>query len=100
MKDPLIKNGRPKIEVDAAILIQLREKEHLGWTRVAKRYKELTGKWVSRDTLKRRYQELNRRFSANGLLLCNHLNNVGKLTYHKCLPHNNIPICLCNPAEH
>jgi hypothetical protein len=68
MKDHLIKNGRPRIEVDSNLLIQLREKEHLGWTRIAQRYKEITGYWVSRDTLKRRYRE-KRVYVGNGVFL-------------------------------
>ena len=49
--------GRPKISVDFAIVLRLREVENLGWSRMAETYREITGQYLSRDTIKRRYLE-------------------------------------------
>ena len=56
-RDPLIKPGRPRIIVDSALILSLREVEHLGWLRGAEEYRRRTGQWISRDTFKRRYYE-------------------------------------------
>ncbi len=50
--------GRPRLSVDFAIVLRMREIENLGWSRMAESYRELTGEYVSRDTMKRRYLEL------------------------------------------
>lgn len=55
--NPLIKPGRPRLEVDYKLVLRLRDEEHLGWTRGAEKYRERTGQWISRDTFKRRYRE-------------------------------------------
>jgi hypothetical protein len=55
--DPLIKPGRPRLEVDKALVLRLRDEQHLGWTRGAEKYRETTGQWISRDTFNRRYLE-------------------------------------------
>jgi hypothetical protein len=57
MQDPLIKSGRPRINVDYALVLHLRDEEHLGWSRGADEYRKRTGQWISRDTFKRRYLE-------------------------------------------
>jgi len=49
--------GRPRLSVDFAIVLRLREVDNLGWSRMAETYRELTGQYVSRDTMKRRYLE-------------------------------------------
>ena len=49
--------GRPRILVDFAIVLRLREEQNLGWSRMAEEYREKTGIYVSRDTMKRRYLE-------------------------------------------
>jgi hypothetical protein len=49
--------GRPKIFVDFAIVLRLREADKLGWSRMAEAYREITGQYISRDTIKRRYLE-------------------------------------------
>ncbi len=49
--------GRPRISVDFAIVLRLREGGNLGWSRMAEQYRELTGQYISRDTIKRRYFE-------------------------------------------
>lgn len=49
--------GRPRIKVDFALILRLRDVENLGWSRGAARYREITKQWISRDTFKRRYYE-------------------------------------------
>jgi hypothetical protein len=49
--------GRPRVEVDYAIVLRLRDVENLGWSRGATEYRRRTGQWLSRDTFKRRYYE-------------------------------------------
>jgi hypothetical protein len=49
--------GRPRLSVDFAIVLRMRDMDNLGWSRMAEVYRELTGKYVSRDTMKRRYLE-------------------------------------------
>lgn len=56
--------GRPRIPVDFAIVLRLREEGYLGWSRMAEQYRELTGQYISRDTIKRRYFE-SKRISKN-----------------------------------
>jgi len=53
--------GRPSILVDFAIVLRLREEQNLGWSRMAEEYREMTGAYVSRDTIKRRYLEAKHR---------------------------------------
>lgn len=52
-----VQTGRPRVSVDFAIVLRLRDEENLGWSRMAAAYRELTGQYVSRDTVKRRYLE-------------------------------------------
>jgi hypothetical protein len=49
--------GRPRLSVDFAIVLRLRDVENLGWSRMAEAYREITGQYISRDTIKRRYVE-------------------------------------------
>ncbi len=49
--------GRPKLKVVFAIVLRLRDIDNLGWSRMAKAYRELAGQYISRDTIKRRYLE-------------------------------------------
>jgi len=53
-----IRPGRPRIKVDFAIILRLRDTEKMGWSRGAARYREITKQWISRDTFKRRYFEV------------------------------------------
>ena len=55
-----ILTGRPRLSVDFAILLSLREKQNLGWSRMAEAYRGITGQYISRDTVKRRYLEIKR----------------------------------------
>lgn len=56
-QQPSIQSGRPRLLVDYALVLRLREVENLGWSRGAEVYRERTGQWISRDTFKRRYYE-------------------------------------------
>jgi len=49
--------GRPRLSVDFAIVLRMREEQNLGWSRMAEAYREITGQYISRDTIKRRYLE-------------------------------------------
>jgi len=35
----------------------MRDGQNLGWSRMAEEYRKLTGNYISRDTMKRRYLE-------------------------------------------
>ena len=52
--------GRPRISVDFATVLRLRDEGNLGWTWMAEQYRKLTGQYISRDTIKRRYFESER----------------------------------------
>jgi len=53
--------GRPRLSVDFAIVLRLRDGQNLGWSMMAEVYRKLTGQYLSRDTIKRRYLEAKRR---------------------------------------
>jgi len=57
MTNNKIISGRPRIPVDFAIVLRMREDQNLGWSRMAEAYRKETGQYVSRDTIKRRYIE-------------------------------------------
>jgi hypothetical protein len=57
MDEKKILVGRPRLSVDFAIVLRLREVENLGWSRMAQTYREMTGQYISRETIKRRYLE-------------------------------------------
>ncbi|MFC1964774.1 hypothetical protein ACFLWG_02060 [Chloroflexota bacterium] len=57
MDSKRIVSGRPKLLVDFAIVLRMREVNNLGWSRMAEAYREITGQYISRDTIKRRYLE-------------------------------------------
>lgn len=52
-----IQVGRPRLPVDFAIVLRMRDEQILGWSRMAEAYRELTGQYISRETIKRRYLE-------------------------------------------
>ena len=58
MSDHLIQWGRPRLLVDYGLVLALREREHLGWFRVATEYIRRTGQYISKQTCKRRYEEV------------------------------------------
>jgi hypothetical protein len=49
--------GRPRLEVDFALILLLRDTEKMGWMKGAEEYRNRTKQWISRDTFKRRYFE-------------------------------------------
>ncbi len=49
--------GRPRLPVDFAIVLRLRDMDNLGWSRMAEAYRGISGQYMSRDTIKRRYLE-------------------------------------------
>ena len=53
-----VQMGRPRISVDFATLLRMREVDKLGWSQMAQAYMEMTGRYISRDTIKRRYLEV------------------------------------------
>jgi hypothetical protein len=55
---------RPRLSVDFAIVLRLRDVDNLGWSRMAQVYRKITGQYISRDTIKRRYLEAKARQST------------------------------------
>lgn len=53
MDNEKIVAGRPRLPVDFAIFLRMRDVENLGWSRMAEAYQEITGQYISRDTIKR-----------------------------------------------
>ena len=67
MFDKRIVVGRPRVLVDFAIVLRLRDVENLGWSRMAETYREITGQYISRDTIKRRYLEAKAQEAATAI---------------------------------
>ena len=42
-----VQTGRPRILVDFAIVLRMRETDNLGWSRMAKAYVEKTGQYIT-----------------------------------------------------
>ena len=57
MTDKKIVGGRPRVSVIFATLLRMRDMENMGWSRMAEAYREISGQYISRDTIKRRYLE-------------------------------------------
>jgi hypothetical protein len=57
MENQKVQTGRPRVKVDFAIVLRMRDTDNLGWSRMARAYIEETGQYISRDTMKRRYLE-------------------------------------------
>ena len=57
MFDKGIVVGRPRVLVDFAIVLRLRDVDNMGWSRMAETYRGITSQYISRDTIKRRYLE-------------------------------------------
>ena len=49
--------GRPRLEVDFALVLRLRDMQGFGWSRMAEEYRRRKGCCVGRETMKRRYYE-------------------------------------------
>ena len=43
--------------MDFAIVLRLHDRQNLGWSRMAEEYRKLSGEYISRDTIKRRYYD-------------------------------------------
>lgn len=56
-----IELGRPILSVDFGLILDLRETQNLGWSRVAMEYTRKTGQYVSKQTCKRRYDDMKAR---------------------------------------
>jgi len=52
-----IPKGRPRLIVDFAMVLRMRDVYNWGWSRMAKEYIEEKRQYVSPDTMKRRYFE-------------------------------------------
>ncbi len=50
--------GRPRFSVDFALILHFRETRHFGWYKVAREYTIRTGDYISKETCKRRYNEV------------------------------------------
>ena len=61
INDRKVEAGRPRITVDFAMVLRMRDVEKMGWSRMAQAYRELTGQYISRDTIKRRYLEVSKK---------------------------------------
>ena len=57
MDEKKISAGRPRLSVDFAIILRMRDVDNLGWSRMAEAYQGITGHYISQDTIKRRYLE-------------------------------------------
>jgi hypothetical protein len=53
----MILAGRPRISVDFAIILRMRDEGKMGWSRMAEAYRKISDQYISRDTIKRRYLE-------------------------------------------
>lgn len=58
--------GRPRLSVDFAIVLRMRDGQNLGWSRMAEEYRKLSGEYISRDTIKRRYFEARQQLTDMG----------------------------------
>ena len=57
--------ARPRLTVDFAIVLRMRDERNLGWSRMAEEYRKLSGEYVSRDTMKRRYFEAGQKIDGS-----------------------------------
>ena len=80
MVEEQIQSGRPRVSVDFATLLRMRETDKLGWSRMAQAYMELTGRYISRDTIKR--------YHGTGTSLLNYLG------YHPPAPEYIMPVTI------
>jgi hypothetical protein len=62
----VIEMGRPRLVVDFAIVLRMRDSQNLGWSRMAEEYRRLSGEYISRDTIKRRYLEARKQLTDLG----------------------------------
>ena len=55
--------GRPRLSVDFAIVLRMRDGQNLSWSRMAEEYRKLSSEYISRDTMKRGYFEAKQRIN-------------------------------------
>ena len=51
--------------MDYAIVLRMRDMANMGWSRMAEAYREISGQYISRDTMKHRYPEAKARETAS-----------------------------------
>ena len=56
-KQPKRGPGRPRVELDSALVLHLIDDEGYGWAAAAQEYTCRTEHWTCKDTIKRRYKE-------------------------------------------
>lgn len=61
MSKSLIQSGRPRLLVNFGLILDLRESGNLGWSRIASEYIRKTGQYISKQTCRRRYEEVKSR---------------------------------------
>ncbi|MBN1368394.1 MAG: hypothetical protein JW967_10770 [Dehalococcoidales bacterium] len=49
--------ARPRVEADFATVLRMHDVEGMGWSKMAEAYRKLSSRYISRDTIKRRYLE-------------------------------------------
>jgi hypothetical protein len=52
--------GRPRIQVSIGTILELRQRENLGWRAMAQAYMERTGQYIGVTTIRRKYLEARR----------------------------------------
>ena len=57
MSKSLIRSGRPRLLVNYGLILDLRDNQNLGWSKIAMEYTRRTGQYISKQTCKRRYIE-------------------------------------------
>ena len=51
--------ARPRITVDFDMVMHMCDIDKIGWSRMAEIYRKMSGQYISRETIKRRYSKLN-----------------------------------------
>jgi hypothetical protein len=74
----VVRKGRPKVKVNFAVLLRLREVDNFGWSRLSREYLVQTGQLISPETLQRRYLQYKALQSAGKLVI-----NVGGFSFKK-----------------
>ena len=59
----VIEMGRPRLLVDFAIVLRMRDSQNLSWSWMAEEYRKVSGEYTSRDTVKRKYLEAKKRIN-------------------------------------
>ena len=56
--------GRPRVNTDVPTIVKLHDVDKLGWSLIAERFRQINGQYISRDTVKRRYNEAKKQQSS------------------------------------